>query len=130
MPNLPNAKKSLRQNVKRRAHNKQYKNRIKTVARKIDDLIKEGKKEEASKLLPVYFKAVDKAAKKNILHKNTASRKKSLYSKKIYAKKELPSTAPSEASGEERKTSTKERAAAKELEKEKVEEVGEVIKED
>ena len=48
----------------------------------IDDSIKAGKQKEAEKMLPVYFKAVDKAAKKNILHKNTASRRKSVYAKK------------------------------------------------
>lgn len=83
MPNLPNAKKALRQSQKNEAHNRQYKNRIKKAARKIDDLLKEGKKEEAEKLLPVYFKAIDKAAKVNIVQKNTANRRKSLYARKV-----------------------------------------------
>ena len=87
MPNLPNAKKALRQNKKREVHNRQYKNRIKKVARKIDDLIKDGKKQEAEKFLPIYFKAIDKAAKLNILHKNTANRRKSFYSRKVAGKK-------------------------------------------
>jgi len=86
MPNLPNAKKALRQSKKREAHNRQYKNRIKKVARKIDDFLREGKKQEAEKLLPIYFKAIDKAAKVHILHKNTANRRKSLYARKIAEK--------------------------------------------
>ena len=85
MPNLQNAKKALRQSKTRAALNRQYKNRIRSVARIIDDSIKAGNKKEAEKMLPVYFKAIDKAAKKNILHKNTASRRKSLYARKASA---------------------------------------------
>ena len=36
-----------------------------------------GKKDEAAKALPMAYKQLDKAAKKNILHKNKASRLKS-----------------------------------------------------
>ncbi|MEX0878094.1 MAG: 30S ribosomal protein S20 [Candidatus Spechtbacterales bacterium] len=83
MPQLPNAKKALRKSQKEEAHNRQYKNRVKKAARKIDDLLKEGKKEEAEKLLPIYFKAIDKATKINIFHKNTANRRKSLYARRV-----------------------------------------------
>lgn len=77
MPQLESAKKALRQSKKRQGHNKRYKNRIKKLYRQILDLSHQGKTKEAGKLLPVYYKAIDKAAKKNILHKNTAARKKS-----------------------------------------------------
>lgn len=86
MPNLDNAKKALRQSKKRQAHNRRYKNRIKKIARQIDDLIKDDKNSDAEKILPVFYKAIDKAVKKNILHKNTGARRKSLYSKKITPK--------------------------------------------
>ncbi|MEX2144952.1 MAG: 30S ribosomal protein S20 [Candidatus Spechtbacterales bacterium] len=82
MPNLQNAKKALRQTKKKTALNRQYKNRIKKVSRMIDDAVKSGNQKEAEKMLPIYFKAIDKAAKHNIIHKNTASRRKSSYSKK------------------------------------------------
>lgn len=81
MPNLPNAEKALRQSKKHQTRNKQYKNRIKKLYRQISDFSNEGKTKEATKLLPTYYKAIDKAAKKNILHKNTASRKKSFATK-------------------------------------------------
>ena len=89
MPNSKSAEKSLRQSKKRQAHNKRYKNRIKKVARQIDDAVDAGNKKEAEKLLPTYFKAVDKAAKRNILHKNTAARRKSLYAKKVSGKEKV-----------------------------------------
>jgi ribosomal protein S20 len=41
------------------------------------DLIKAGKVKEASEFMPQAQKAIDMAAKKNIIHKNTASRRKS-----------------------------------------------------
>ena len=43
----------------------------------IKKLVEENKKEEAQKLLPQTYKAIDKAVKRNILKKNTAARKKS-----------------------------------------------------
>ena len=40
-------------------------------------LIKEGNLEEAKKVLPLVYSIIDKACKKNIIHKNNAGRKKS-----------------------------------------------------
>ena len=48
--------------------------------------MKEGKKDEALKLLPKVYKVIDTAAKKNIIHKNNAARKKSLYARMVAAK--------------------------------------------
>ena len=41
----------------------------------------------AEKLLPVVYKKIDKAAKRNIFHKNTAGRRKARYAKLLTAKK-------------------------------------------
>ena len=49
----------------------------------MDVFVREGKKEEATKLLSVFYKAVDKAARKNIFHENRASRKKALASRRV-----------------------------------------------
>ena len=81
MPNLANAKKAHKQSLKHQAHNKGYKNRIKNLYQQISDLSRNNKQKEALDMLPSYYKAVDKAAKKNILHKNTAARKKSFVTK-------------------------------------------------
>jgi len=46
-------------------------------------LIRDNKKEEALKILPQIYKAIDKASKRGIIKKNTASRKKSRLVKAI-----------------------------------------------
>ena len=50
-------------------------------------LTKEGKKEEAGKLLKNAYKAIDKAKKRSLIKKNTASRKKSRLARLVKTKK-------------------------------------------
>lgn len=83
MPRSKSANKSARQSVDRKARLQPFKTNMKTMIRKITDAVKEGKKDEAVKLLPAVYKAIDTAAKKEILHKNTASRKKSLVARMV-----------------------------------------------
>ena len=54
--------------------------------KKMEDLVKAGKKDEATKMLSETYKAIDMAAKINILHKNTAARKKSSMAKLVATK--------------------------------------------
>lgn len=77
MPITKSAKKALRQSKKRQAHNFLYVKRIKELTKKALLLVRDRKKEELENLLPVFYKAVDKAAKVGVLKKNTAARKKS-----------------------------------------------------
>ncbi|OGJ56620.1 30S ribosomal protein S20 [Candidatus Peribacteria bacterium RIFCSPHIGHO2_02_FULL_52_16] len=86
MPIIESAIKRARQNETRRARRQPFKTRLKSVLRSYTDLIKEGKKKEAAELFPLVMKVIDTATKKNILHKNTADRKKSRLSKMISAK--------------------------------------------
>lgn len=86
MPNLQNAKKALKQSVKKEALNRQYKNRIKSVNRSLNDAIEKNNQEEVTSNLSLLFKAIDKAAKKNIIHRNTANRKKAKAYKDSIAK--------------------------------------------
>lgn len=51
--------------------------------KEISKLLKENKQEEAFKLVPKAYKAIDKAAKRGVIKKNTASRKKSRLVKAI-----------------------------------------------
>lgn len=76
MPQSLSAKKSLRQSEKRRALNNRYKNKIKTLIKELRILIGAGKKEEAQKLLPEVYKALDKGAKRGVIKKGNASRRK------------------------------------------------------
>jgi small subunit ribosomal protein S20 len=59
---------------------------MKTMIKKMEDAAKAGKKDEVLKLLPETYKAIDMAAKRHILHKNTAARKKSAMAKLAAAK--------------------------------------------
>ena len=83
MPISKSAKKALRQNIRRRAINLRRKRKMKELIKKFEKLILENKKEEAKKLLPSVYKAIDKAAKRGVIKKNTASRKKSRLAKLI-----------------------------------------------
>ncbi len=86
MPISKSGKKSLRQELKRRAYNNKKKLEIKNLKKQIVSLNKEGKIKEAESLLPQYYKTVDKATKKGIIKKNTSARKKSRISKLLSKK--------------------------------------------
>ncbi|MEK7575710.1 MAG: 30S ribosomal protein S20 [Patescibacteria group bacterium] len=77
MPITKSAKKALRQSIKRRKMNLQRKKALKNIVVKIKKLKAEGKKTEAEKLISLAYKAIDKAAKRGIIKRGAASRKKS-----------------------------------------------------
>lgn len=83
MPIIKAAKKSLRQSKKRRARNLRRKRAMKDVVKEIRVLAGEKKAQEAEKLLPKAYKAIDKAKKRGIIKKNTAARKKSRLTKLV-----------------------------------------------
>jgi len=77
MPNLKTSIKDLRQTKRRTVHNDRLRKRVKKSVKKFQDLIKEGEKESAEKSLKQANKILDKAAKKHVIKKGNASRKKS-----------------------------------------------------
>ena len=81
MPIIKSAKKALRQAARRRIQNLSRKKAVNEIIRKIKKLVAEGKRDEALAVLPQAYKALDKAAKTNVIHKNAASRKKSRLTK-------------------------------------------------
>jgi len=83
MPVTKSAEKALRQSIKRRARNLVYKKKIKNLIKEVRSLVGEKKIEEAKKILPQIYKILDKAAKVNVIKKNTAARKKSRITKLI-----------------------------------------------
>ncbi len=85
MPLTKSAIKRVKQDAARHKRLVPYKTIMKTMMKKLADSLKEGKKEEAVALLPKVYKSIDMAAKKNIIHKNTASRKKSLVARMVAA---------------------------------------------
>jgi small subunit ribosomal protein S20 len=81
MPITQSAKKALRGSLVKKAMNDRNKKNIKESVKKIEKLVKEKKQTEAKKLLPEAYSVIDKAAKRGVIKKNTASRKKSRLSK-------------------------------------------------
>ncbi len=74
MPNTESCRKRLRQDAIRRAKNHRVKHTIKSMTKKIRSNMDVSEKE--SMMSDLYAK-IDKAAKVGIIHKRTASRKKS-----------------------------------------------------
>jgi len=77
------AKKAIRQSLRRKEQNSVYKNKLKSLVKEFKSLVLEKKLDDAKKLLPKVYQALDKAAKVNVLKKNTASRKKSRFTKLV-----------------------------------------------
>lgn len=86
MPITTSAKKALRQNKTRHARNLVKKENYKKAVVKFRKLAVAKSMDEAAKLLPMVFKALDKAAKTKVIEKNKASRLKSRLSKMLAAK--------------------------------------------
>jgi len=95
MPNIKSAKKSLRQDVKKHKSNLRTKNKMKKVIKSLNELagklekstgeIAEDDTKKIQEYLVLVYKTVDKAVKKGVIKKNTASRKKSKLTKKVNA---------------------------------------------
>lgn len=83
MPITSSAKKALRASQAKRVYNLRLKATIDEAVKKFKKLVNEKKKAEAMKLLPSVYQALDKAASKKYLKKNTAARKKSRFSAMI-----------------------------------------------
>jgi small subunit ribosomal protein S20 len=83
MPITKSAKKSLRQSIKHRENNLKTKDVVKESVKIVRRLVKAGKKSEAAEALKSAMSALDKAVKKNVIHKNNAARRKSRLAKAI-----------------------------------------------
>ena len=83
MPIMKSAKKRLRQNIKHNLRNRTYRSALKTQMKKFLSMVKEGNAQVAQEELRLTVKKIDKGVVKGILHKNTASRKKSRLTKKL-----------------------------------------------
>lgn len=83
MPIIKSAKKALRQSKRRAKFNLQRKKTLKDVVLKFKKLKEGGKNDEAAKLLSQVYKAIDKASKRGVIKRGTASRKKSRLAKSL-----------------------------------------------
>lgn len=74
MPNIKSQKARVIQSAKENMRNKAIKSNLKTVVKKADAAIAAGTAEKEAAVIAA-VSAIDKAAKKGVLHKNTAARK-------------------------------------------------------
>ena len=77
MANHKSSIKRARQTIVRTERNRAAKSRIKTLRKKTLTAIAAGDKEGAAKASSEFSSAVDKAAKRNLIHPNKAARHKS-----------------------------------------------------
>ena len=88
MPNTKSAEKRLRQNKKRRLHNKTIKSSLKTNLRKVREAIASDQDADAvDTAFRDVVKKLDRAAAKRVIHPNAAARLKSRLSSKMKAAK-------------------------------------------
>ena len=87
MPNTSSAKKRLRQNKKRRINNKAIKSSLKTQLRKVHEAVAGDDADAGDAAFQAAVSSLDRAAAKNIIHRNAASRLKSRLSAKVKAAK-------------------------------------------
>ena len=83
MPNIKSSVRSVKTDAERRAKNFAVRSTVKTVTRKTLEAINGKQADEAKTLLTTAVSTIDKAAKKGVIHKNAAARKKSRLMKKL-----------------------------------------------
>ena len=90
MANIKSAKKRIELNLRNKIQNRIYKSLIKNSTKKYFSLIEEYKENPNKELLELIkkfsnkvYSCIDKALKKKVIHKNTASRKVSRLAKKL-----------------------------------------------
>ena len=85
MPNIKSAKKRVKTTEARTLRNKMYRSEMKTIIKKFDMAVESGDKDAAKAAYLAAVKKVDQASARGILHKNTASHRKSKFTKKLNA---------------------------------------------
>jgi small subunit ribosomal protein S20 len=85
MPITKHNIKAARQNLVRRARNKKYDARMRTMMKKMLALIAASDVENAKKMQAAVVSAIDVALKKKLIHKNNAAHKKARIQKSLNA---------------------------------------------
>lgn len=83
MANIKSAAKSARQDVKRSARNSSIISNLKSGQKKFQAAVSAGKLDEAKAEYVKISSALDKAAKRGVIHKNSADRKKGVFSRAL-----------------------------------------------
>ncbi|MBA2292882.1 MAG: 30S ribosomal protein S20 [Gemmatimonadales bacterium] len=83
MPRIKSAKKRMRQTKVRTAHNKASRSELRTAIKKVRTATTA---EAATEAFATATSAIDRAGRKNLVHRNTAARTKSRLAKMVNAK--------------------------------------------
>ncbi len=83
MATSKSATKSYKQAERRRVFNLRVSRTLKSALKEVKLLISKQDKTAVEKMIPTVYKAIDKAAKRGVIKKNNASRKKSRLMKAI-----------------------------------------------
>lgn len=78
--------KAHRQTIKRQAHNRELRSRLRTALKSIRAAIDAGEIDKAKAGLSETFSVIDKMAAKGIIHDNAAGRHKSRLTKRVRSK--------------------------------------------
>jgi ribosomal protein S20 len=85
LANIKSAKKRIKVIAAKTLKNKMFKTSMKTAIKRYESALTAGDKTAAAATYKAVVKKIDMAASKGILHKNTAARKKSSFTKKFNA---------------------------------------------
>lgn len=83
---IKSAKKAIRSSAKKRQFNLRRKKTLADVVKNYKKLVGEKKLAEAKKLVPELYQALDKAAKRGIINKGAAARRKARFTRQLAAK--------------------------------------------
>ena len=83
MPNIKSAKKRVKVIEAKTLQNKMFKTQLRTIVKKYTTALESGNKADATMAYQAAVKKIDQAVSRNILHKNTAARKKSQFTRKL-----------------------------------------------
>ncbi len=85
MANLQSSKKNIRKIERQTLRNRQVISRLKTLAKRVKTLVSQGDQALLKVAATEYVSALDKAAKRDVIHANRASRQKSAVAQFVFA---------------------------------------------
>jgi len=77
MPIIKSAQKRMRQEITRRERNRKFKNELRSISKDLASAVASKDAKKITEKHNALMSQLDKAVKKNLMHKNTAARKKS-----------------------------------------------------
>jgi len=87
MPNNKSAKKRVRQDAKKRLLNRTKASAVRTAMRRVREVAEGGDAQALQVAVSHAYRRIDKAAKTNVMHANTAARRKALVARQAAASK-------------------------------------------